>query len=321
MPLWLRSLHDAIASGSSWNSSVHLPTQAVADIRTIATLAEMYQSAPFKPPRTHATIVTDASVRGYGGWGTCPTHALQDMAGMWEDQHTSGEINRLELQAVLLYLRANRNQLRGLPILLRSDNSTVIAVVNKHSSRSGDIMGTYRQLYAELQLNRNTMTAVHITTKDNWRADDLSRTKDPTDFGYLPSLRRSAEARWAVRCRVDRFASVACHQNIPYDTRYACEQAQTVDTFSTHWEGMAWLTPPLSLLHSVLAKVESDQAPGVLVCPEWPAATWFPILQRLQVDSFPINIEDNVVRHTNNPAQPEVLRNRLWRFRVWLLIG
>lgn len=321
MPLWLRSLHDAVASGSSWNSSVHLSVQAIMDIRTIASLAVLYQSAPFKPPRTHATIVTDASIRGYGGWGTCPHHALQDMAGMWEEQHTSGEINRLELQAVLLYLRANRSQLHGLPILLRSDNSTVIAVCNKHSSRSGEIMGTYRQLYTELQLNCNTLTAVHITTKDNWRADDLSRTKDPTDFSYHPSLRHQAEDRWAVRCQMDRFASVACHQDLPYDTRYACDQASTVDTFSTRWDGMAWLTPPLSLLHSVLEKVEADQAPGLIVCPEWPAATWFPLLQRLAVDSYPINIADAVVRHTNNPAQPEVLRNKLWRFRVWLLIG
>jgi hypothetical protein len=162
---------------------------------------------------------------------------------------------------------------------------------------------------------------VHITTKDNWRADDLSRTKDPTDFSYHPSLRHQAEDRWAVRCQVDRFASVACHQDLPYDTRYACDQASTVDTFSTRWDGMAWLTPPLSVLHSVLEKVEADQAPGLIVCPEWPAATWFPLLQRLAVDSYPINIADAVVRHTNNPAQPEVLRNKLWRFRVWLLIG
>jgi hypothetical protein len=120
---------------------------------------------------------------------------------------------------------------------------------------------------------------------------------------------------------VDRFASPACHQNLPFESRWACAEACREDTFTGRWCGMAWLTPPISLMHSVLAKALADEAPGLLVCPDWPTATWYPLLQRLQVDSFAIQVAAEVLPHANNPALPEVLRNRRWKFRVWLLDG
>jgi hypothetical protein len=321
LPLFLRSLHDVIRTRGHWTGSVYLTHQALTDIRTLSSLGQLYQWAPFAPPRTRATIFTDASTRGYGGHGSTPTAQLLDVSGMWDTQHTCGEINRLELQAVILYLRANQLQLHGLPITLRSDNSSVVAVCNRHSSRSTDMMGTYRELYTLLRSNGNTLQASHITTLDNWRADTLSRTRDATDFCYNPALLAQAEQRWDVVCTVDRFASSTCHQALPYESRYPCSDALRTDTFTATWHGMAWLTPPLALMASTLQKVELDNAPAVLVCPDWEAAPWYPRLQRLQQDSFPFNTGDMVTVHPNNPAFPEVLRNHRWKFRVWLLLG
>jgi hypothetical protein len=322
LPLFLRSLHDVITTRHRWSSHVFLNTQALLDLRNLGTLSAMYTWAPFRAPRTASTIYTDASTRGYGGWGSTPAGSLVEVSGLWEKSHWCGEINILELEAVLLFLRANRQQLHGQHVILRSDNSSVIAVVTRHSSRSGAMMLGYRQLYAELLRNRITLTARHIGTKANVVADDLSRAQDPTEFGILPALRLQAERHLRLKCQVDRFASELHHQSLPFETRYGCLPAQRVDTFTGVWDTPSWLTPPLALLVDVLIKVEADRTLALLLAPVWPAALWYPRLLALTERSMEVpNLSEYLIHHPNNRSPPEYLRNPAWEFRIFLLNG
>lgn len=88
-------------------------------------------------------VVTPASMPTEEG----TAHVMHDLllTGYRDATHTCGEINVLELRAVLLAPRANRHQLHGQHTPPpRSDNSCVIAIVAKHASRSGTVMATYR---------------------------------------------------------------------------------------------------------------------------------------------------------------------------------
>lgn len=322
IPLFTRSLHRCLTGVTRWNSTVVLPNQAIQDIKALATLGSLFQSAPFQRSRTTSTLYTDASTRAYGAWGGTPDGPLTDMSGYWDTSHTCGEINVLELRAVLLALRANRHQLCGQHIPLRSDNSCVIAVVAKHASRSEAVMATYRELYAFLVQNRMQLTGIHIGTKINVHADDLSRANDGTEFRYSRALRLRAQAALHLVCTSDRFASRESNQtNLPFDSRWACETAAHINTFHTRWHDRPWLTPPLALLMACLLKVDQDGCSALLVAPMWPAAPWWPLPPRLQHGSLHFEAAAEVRVHANNQAQPEILRNRKWRWNVWLVVG
>ena len=76
----------------------------------------LWQETPFQPPATSATLWTGASAKGYGGWGHLDEDVaapLDSLSGFWQDRHVSGEINVLELQAVILAVRMNHSKLAG----------------------------------------------------------------------------------------------------------------------------------------------------------------------------------------------------------------
>ena len=71
MPLYTRSLWDALR-GVNWRSNkpVHTPLQLREDLKAISSLTQLWTTAPFARHRATATLYTDASIRGFGGWGT-----------------------------------------------------------------------------------------------------------------------------------------------------------------------------------------------------------------------------------------------------------
>ena len=285
----------------------------------LGSLAELHRSCPFAPPPTTATIVTDASTRGYGAWGGAPNGELEELSGFWAGKHTPGGVNPLELKAVLLYLRANRHQLAGMKVLLRADNTCVMQVVNKHCPRSAAVMAGYRTLYAFLRGHSIAPRAVHIDTVSNWRAGGLSRAEGPTDFGYLPKLLGLAVQRWKQPFTNDRFAPPGHHQELLFNMKWASGGGHP-NAWTVTWTGRNWLTPPLDLISDVLKKVRADRAAGVMLAPEWQAQPWWPELQKLTVSSLAARgLSSLVVRHGNNRAVPEVLRNPRWCWRLWLL--
>ena len=322
MPYFLRSLHDCIGTRRSWRGTVRLTTQAQQDIQALATLATIHRSSPFAPPRTTATLTTDASTRGGGGWMRTPQGTLLEMSFLWEQKYTSSEICYLEMRAVLRFLQACQSSLQDQHLTLWTDNISVMVCINKKSSRSRQLMIEYRAVYNQLRLMRSTVQAKYIDTKSNWHADQLSRANDPQDYGWSVALFLLAQSLWMLTFTVDCFASRRFHQQILYHSRFHDEQADIIDTFSTTWRRhVCWLTPPLSLIGDSLQKVASDQCLAVLVAPEWLAQPWSTLLRQLTVSSHSFNVNDYLESSTCNLAQAEALRNPRWRWKLWLLNG
>lgn len=82
--------------------------------------------APIRSFSFVAIIFTDASLTGWGA--VCDSHKT---GGIWSPTEKNFHINELELLAVFFGLKCFAADLRDCEILLRVDNTTAIAYINR----------------------------------------------------------------------------------------------------------------------------------------------------------------------------------------------
>jgi hypothetical protein len=58
--------------------------------------------------------------------------------------------------------------------------------------------------------------------------------------------------------------------------------------FDRNWkaQGLLWVNPPFQLLPQVVDKLEKEQATALLLCPEWPTATWWDKVKKMSTRSY-----------------------------------
>jgi hypothetical protein len=82
--------------------------------------------SPLHQPLPDIQVYTDASNQGWGG------HCLHQTAqGLWSEQEKKLHINILEMKAVILCLKRFQNLVANKTCLVASDNSTVVAYLQK----------------------------------------------------------------------------------------------------------------------------------------------------------------------------------------------
>lgn len=317
---WLASLHLALGIPpgapltAAWRGDTQLNTQAIRDLRSLLAIPPTATLACWEPPPATATACSDASTIGYGAH----TEGLPDVSGHWTLGYTHRDIGLLEARAVRFAIRAWRSSLAGQHVMWFTDNTTVLRVLNAHSTRSATVMDEYRAMKEDLDAFCIHLQGRHIAGKDNILADALSRRQDPHE--YCLALLPLCPPHWPAPDH-DRFASTTSRQlTLPYDSRYADPQAANVDTMLVRWPGLSWLTPPFNLIATVLAKLRRERARAIIFVPDWPAQVWWPTLRAMTVDSVPIpDIAPFITHVANNRATPEPLRNPAWAFRlVWV---
>jgi hypothetical protein len=326
---WCRALFDCLRQTSTpsfdprrmWRQDCRLTRQALRDLQQLEHLPLLWSWAPFRSGAPDIQMMTDASTRGYGGHLGGQT-STDWVTGYWMDQHVSGDINTLELEAARRTLVAFVNRIRGLRVRLYTDNMSVLAIFNRHASRSARMMQAYRPIFEFLSQNRIAVSARHVATADNVLADDLSRLGDHQEFGIANSLLQLAVSRWHRQPTIDLFASDEYHQpGMPYSTRWA-SVGGAHDAFLQPWTGMLWLTPPLTMINWVVARLAETSAAAYLLHPTWPGQPYWGSLVALRSDYIEIaDISQYVLPNPNNPSIPEVLRDPRWTFQLSLIVG
>jgi ribonuclease HI len=276
----------------------------------------LFKGSPLHHPDPQVTVCTDASMEGWGAhsdnWKT---------SGYWSQQEKSSHINVLEMKAVTNALR-ELNPSANTNILVKSDNNTVVAYINKQGgTRSVDLMLEVYQLFQLLQERNLTLRARYLPGIRNVLADSLSRKDQilPSEWSLHPQLVEEIFRVWE-KPLVDLFAT-AQNKKLPiYVSPMPDPQALREDALSMSWEGLiAYAYPPTAIMGKVLEKVLTSHCQVILIAPLWPAQAWFQDLLRLSV-KHPIRLPcwPKMLKQTGKNlfhTNPEHLKLHAWMLK------
>lgn len=229
------------------------------------------------------TIITDASLDGYGGH--CEGKSI---AGKWSDNEKMMHINELELLAVVYALNAFVTK-PGLSILLRVDNNTALAYINKFGGcRSTNCHKIAKRIWQFCESKRCWITAGYISTKDNVIADSLSRDKrvdSSSEYKLNPRLFKNIIDQFTIPY-IDLFASANNTQLPKYVSWFPDAKAIAIDAFTVPWDMFFYAFPPFNLILRVLKKIILEKSTGILVVPHWESQPWFPLFKQLVISDI-----------------------------------
>lgn len=203
-------------------------------------------------------------MNGWGAsWGERRTH------GWWSESEKSLHINALELKAAFNGLRCFAADLQDCDILLRIDNTTAIAYINKFGSiQFPHLSEISRQIWLWCEARNIFLFVSYISSLDNAVADAESRRADPDTEWSLsePAFRRIA--RLFGPSDIDLFASSINNKCSLYVSWFPDPGSVAVDAFTLSWKELNFYAfPPFILLPRVLRKIIDDEASGTLVVP------------------------------------------------------
>jgi hypothetical protein len=231
---------------------------------------------PFSPS---VQLFTDASNMG---WGAYMGDTM--LSGVWSLQERQFHINCLELLAVIRAVELSVKELVGKEILLGSDNSTVVAYINRQGgTHSPQLCRLTDELLLMLHVHDSVMRARHIPGALNVLADSLSRKHQvqATEWSLHPLIVRQIVSVWGVP-EVDLFATRLNNKFPMFVSPIPDHRAVAVDALSLDWNKLtAYTYPPTALIPMVLKKIRNSVCRIVLVVPAWPARAWFPDLLEL----------------------------------------
>lgn len=226
-------------------------------------------------------LFTDASNTGWGA-----TTGSREAHGFWSDSQKSFHINYKELLAVRLALETLASGLENCQILLRVDNTTAIAYVNK---MGGVRYEPYNKLAKEIwqwaERRNNFLFASYISSSENTEADRLSRLVNHDIEWELNDKFFTDIEDFFGKPEVDLFASKS---NAKCKYFFSCRPepgTAGVDAFTMNWSGIKFYAfPPFSMILKTLAKIRQDGASGILVVPFWCGQPWFPLFKSLLIE-------------------------------------
>jgi len=185
-------------------------------------------------PDASIVIESDASKSGWG--------AGVATGGKWTAEEAGLHINSLELKAMFLALQSFLKDKTNVAVLIRSDNRTAIAYLNKMGSPILCLLAL--EIWEWCLLHQISPHAKYLAGKENILADLESRHHDSSNWQLLPSV---FEAIYNLLgpFTVDHFASRTNPQLPDYCSWRPEPQAKVVDVFSASWsQEWPYLFPP-----------------------------------------------------------------------------
>lgn len=248
----------------------------------------LHKCNPIKQHNFKTEILTDASTTGWGA--VCGSSKT---SGSWSDLEKNYHINYLELKAAFFGLQCFAKDLHDCEVLLRVDNTTAVAYINK----MGGVQFTHlnsitRDIWQWCEERNIWIYTSYINTKDNYEADRESR-KINIEWELSQRAYSKIVNRFGVP-NIDLFAS-RINSKCEKFVSWKCDpEAFQVDAFTLNWSNYFFYAfPPFSLILKCLHKIKINKATGILVFPYWPSQPWFPLLNSLLIKELLI-FEPNI---------------------------
>lgn len=271
----------ALNKSGSYNGIMRIPESVKPDLlwwlRVIQSGFSKLKSFKFA-----REIFSDASLSGWGAY--CDGEKAH---GFWNVTDSCKHINFLELKAAFKALQCFSKDLSNSDILLRIDNVTAVAFINRMGgTQSQELNCMSRKIWQFCEQKGLFLYASYINTKMNGLADGESRTVFPdTEFELNLKYFNKICFNFGVP-EIDLFATELNTKCEKYISWKPDPSSVMVDSFTTNWSGWFFYAfPPFCLLTRVLQKIITDRAEGILVVPNWPSQPWFPTFKRLVVNS------------------------------------
>ena len=260
-------------------------------------------------PKDHSIqLFTDASNEGWGA------HLDQNFTkGLWSDREKRLHINVLELKAVSLALRDFKDQCQNQTVLVATDNSTVVAYINKQGgTHSAEMCALLWKIMTWCHHYHITLKDRHIPGCLNVMADLLSRSNQvqSTEWSLHPQVFKQICQKWFTP-HVDLFATHLNHKLPLYVSPVPDPKAWDIDALNINWTNLtAYAYPPSARLHKVIQKIKQCHCLIIVIAPGWPGMPWFWDLVQLSTEiplQLPVSTtllkqSHNYVFH-NNPQQ------------------
>lgn len=227
---------------------------------------------------TRKVITTDASLTGWGG-----VFEGRPINGIWSPHLRRTHINYLELMAVMLTLRHFLPFLRGHHVLVRTDNTSTVAHINRQGGlRSRCLLTLARRLLLWSNTHFLSLRATHVPGVQNPGADLLSRGNLLYGEWCLnPCVVIQIWNRFG-HSAVDLFAS-AENAHCPLFFSLHDQRAPLgVDALAHEWPRMLlYAFPPLALISPTLCRVRERRLSLILIAPHWPSMPWLAEVKQL----------------------------------------
>ncbi len=123
-------------------------------------------------------MYSDASKKGFGG-----CYGSKWVQGSWPENRRNYHINILEMYPVMALIEIFGHKFRNSVIKFHCDNSSVVHIVNKQSSKDEVIMVMVRKMALKLLELKTQFIAVHIPGVTNCLSDAISHFQ--ADEGLL----------------------------------------------------------------------------------------------------------------------------------------
>jgi len=264
-------------------------------------------------------VTTDASLSGWGG-----IHEGRSVRGRWSQALQRLHINFLELSAVFLSLRHFLPFLSGHHVLVRTDNTTTVAYINRQGGlRSRMLHDLARDLILWSSAHFLSLRATHVPGDLNTGADLLSRGAPV--YGEWTLHPQVVEQIWARygRAQIDLFAS---RENARCELFFSLSILNAplgVDALAHAWpHELLYAFPPLALIPPTLARVRAFNHKQILIAPHWPAQHWLAeIFQMLCAQPWELPLRrDLLSQGAGTVFHPHLERLQLWAWPVSGLI-
>ena len=223
-------------------------------------------------------ISSDSSLSGWGA--VCNGTTVH---GWWTSGYSDKHINFLELQAIYFGLQTFAKSVQDCNILLRTDNTTALACVNKMGSVQHPTLNNLsREIWEWCEARNLWIFASYISSKDNYEADEASRILPPETEWTLNEHVFSTIVAELGYPEVDLFATSSNAKCETYVSWFREPGAWKVDAFTVSWSNLNFYAfPPFSLITRVLQKIMTDKATGIVVVPLWEGQVWYPLFMHL----------------------------------------
>lgn len=245
---------------------------------------------PIRTGQYQLEIASDASLSGWGAF--CNGETAQ---GWWNNEQKKLFINYLELLAAFYALKSFASNLNNCEILLRIDNTTAIAYVNKTGSiQFPRLSNLARQIWDWCEVRKIWIFATYISSKDNFHADAASRSTNIDTEWELSEKAFNLIDKIFGPFSIDLFATFENRKVKKFCSRFPSPEAFRVDAFTIPWKNeKIYAFPPFALVAPTLKKFITDKAEGIIVVPNWPTQPWYPLLKTLLRDSPVVFQPDN----------------------------